>query len=837
MKKIISFFSSTSSTSVSSTSSSSSPSSKSGTSSSGSTVASSDEQRNDYENANYFNYYRYIEKESKGGDRAKSGLQCKRVIQQPNTIQSTINQNKFNLTSVEINSVLTDTCSVSTFKKHFVNNYDSPVEAFYQLPLPPQASVNGFTVEFDGQVLHGVIKEKEEAFQAYTDAIASGGQAFLGEKSADGYFSMSIGNLPPKKDVSITLNIISELGTHYDSLHFCLHRFLFPDYSFDFKAKLTINLSSPIQQVEVLNKEYQKQSTLTFSEDKKTATFSTHLPQGLPNNYVVVIVPHATPEPKAMIEYIEKDKSHAVALSFYPSYILDKTPEDELNQKMECIFIVDRSGSMSGDRIQSSKSALQIIMRSLNENTKFNIVSFGTSFEKLFPESRDYDDTSLTEASKLIEGMSANMGGTELFEPIKDVLKAPALPDYPRQVFILTDGAVSQRQQLVKFVASEANTTRIFTFGIGGGVDKELVIGLSKACKGSYELISDSANDFEERVLSLLSIAMQPMLSNVKIDWEGAGLTGVIQAPQDIRPVYSREHMIVYALIDDKEGKNNDTITKQGSVTVNLTGNGPTGTILTFPITVNFSDHAVNDKELLHSLAAYQHIQDLESLETKKYENHKDKIVQLGKRFTLVSKHTSFIVTAESDTPTVDTMEQVNVLDKLQATEGRTLESLAHFSDTMTPISCSEPLQLERCSAPSRSKSVHSSQSQPMEKKRQSSSGRRGDISSASKIDINPLIELLSQQKANGTWNHSTLIEGFFFPSHEPAQGEDKDIHSTIFVIALIQYKFADRKAKWTMVVNKALRWLKQQPCFVKDPSDLTKRLEAASRLVTKMYS
>ncbi|EGG24000.1 hypothetical protein DFA_06138 [Cavenderia fasciculata] len=831
MKKIISFFggSNTSTTSTSSSKSSSTVSYKDFVNDTSS--LSLDDSRSDYQNAHYYNYYRYIEKESRGTDhRAKSGLQCRRVLPNqlnapalaPSTLHS--GSSKFTLKSVEINSVITDTCSVSTLKKHFVNEYESPVEAFYQLPLPPQASVNGFTVEFDGKVLSGVIKEKEEAFQAYTDTIASGGQAFLGEKSADGYFTMSIGNLPPKKDVSITLDIISEIGTHLDSLHFCLHRFLFPNYSFDFKANLKVNLSTPIQDIAALEDVYQKASQITYSEDKKSVTFSTHSTQGVPNNYVVVIVPHSTPEPKALVEYIEKEKSYAVALSFYPSCILDKTPEDELNQKMECIIIVDRSGSMSGDRIESAKRALEIMMRSLNENTMFNIVSFGSGFKKLFPSSTRYNDASLEKASSLIASMDADMGGTELFEPIKDVLAMPALPEYPRQVFILTDGAVSQREVLIKYVASECNTTRIFTLGIGNGVDKELVIGLSKACKGHYEMVSDTSSGFEERVLSLLSIATQPMLSNVHINWEGAGLQ-VVQAPLSIRPIYNRERMMIYALIEYTD--KNESTTKKGAVTVTLTGSGPTGNNLEFPITIDFANAVHSDaKELVHSLAAYQSIQDLEQLEKKKSENHKDRIVKLGKRFRLVSKHTSFVVTAESEEPTLDSLTQVNALSKLESAA-----SVTSSGDQAQELSC-------KLSAPSpRSRRLSSgfaqSQSMPMKEcSKQSQSFKRCEEErSVPTMQSNELLDILRQQKANGSWASKTTLK-FTLPKNPIGGSDTDDIWTTIAIIAHLQKVHADKKAQWNMVVIKALKWLKQQPAFVADPSQLATFSQKASELL-----
>jgi uncharacterized protein with von Willebrand factor type A (vWA) domain len=53
----------------------------------------------------------------------------------------------------------------------------------------------------------------------------------------------------------------------------------------------------------------------------------------------------------------------------------------------EYIFLLDRSGSMDGIRIENAKRALEVFLRSLPEDSFFNVLSFGSSFKYLFQDS------------------------------------------------------------------------------------------------------------------------------------------------------------------------------------------------------------------------------------------------------------------------------------------------------------------------------------------------------------------------------------------------------------------------------------------------------------------
>ena len=47
------------------------------------------------------------------------------------------------------------------------------------------------------------------------------------------------------------------------------------------------------------------------------------------------------------------------------------------------IFIVDRSGSMSGQKMEMTKEAMKLFIQSLPAGSMFEIISFGTNYRPL----------------------------------------------------------------------------------------------------------------------------------------------------------------------------------------------------------------------------------------------------------------------------------------------------------------------------------------------------------------------------------------------------------------------------------------------------------------------
>ncbi len=304
---------------------------------------------------------------------------------------------------------------------------------------------------------------------------------------------------------------------------------------------------------------------------------------------------------------------------------------------------------MQGTSIAEARNALQLALRSLRPGCLFNIVGFGSQAESLFPESRAYDDASLAEATKHVTQLEADLGGTEILPALERVLDAERRPGLPRQVFVLTDGEVSNTDAVIALGRSHAGHTRIFTFGIGAGASHHLVKGLARAGEGEAEFIAPGER-IEAKVLRQLSRALAPALSDVSVDWSGLAVT---QAPHEVPPVFAEGRVLLFGRIDTLQ-----------AAQVSLRARGPEGDV-SFALPLDPAQ--AMEGTLVGTLWARRMIRDLEEGRSAIHprrgsqqaralglqdEKVKAEIVSLGTSWSLVSRHTSFVAVEERATPT-----------------------------------------------------------------------------------------------------------------------------------------------------------------------------------------
>jgi von Willebrand factor A domain-containing protein 5 len=200
-------------------------------------------------------------------------------------------------------------------------------------------------------------------------------------------------------------------------------------------------------------------------------------------------------------------------------YEPDKKNDDSEPTPGEYIFVIDRSYSMNGTRIKTAVDTLFLFIKSLPEGSKFNVVSFGNKFTRMYKESAKYDDESMEKALNEVKKYKADLGGTNIYKPLLELFKTEPDSQYPRNIFLLTDGQVMDPQTVIKLIEKNNSKARVYSFGIGSDVSEYLVKESAKAGKGSYAFIGDNDDSLNEKVIKALREATKPSLTNIQIDW------------------------------------------------------------------------------------------------------------------------------------------------------------------------------------------------------------------------------------------------------------------------------------------------------------------------------
>ncbi|XP_068772235.1 von Willebrand factor A domain-containing protein 5B1 [Struthio camelus] len=260
--------------------------------------------------------------------------------------------------------------------------------------------------------------------------------------------------------------------------------------------------------------------------------------------------PSAEKKTEIIRKRLNKDIPHhpVIMLNFCPDL---RTVQPDLRKAQgEFIFLVDRSGSMSGVNINRVKDALLVILKSLMPACLFNVVGFGSTFKALFPASRTYCEESLAVACESIKRIRADMGGTDILSPLKWIIRQPIHRGHPRLLFLLTDGAVGNTGKVLELLRNHSCSTRCYSFGIGQKACRRLVRGLAAVSEGTAEFLAEGER-LQPKMIKSLKKAMAPVLSDVSVEWVFPESTEVLVSPVSARCLFPGDRLVGYGIVCD----------------------------------------------------------------------------------------------------------------------------------------------------------------------------------------------------------------------------------------------------------------------------------------------
>ncbi|XP_060603762.1 von Willebrand factor A domain-containing protein 5A-like isoform X2 [Ruditapes philippinarum] len=551
----------------------------------------------------------------------------------------------------------------------YINTEETPVEAVFTFPVDDGSAVFQFEAHIDGHHITAEIQEREQAKLTYQDAIERGKTALLlkEDTSAGDIFSCMLGNLPAQSEATLVMKYVTQLPQETDGqFRFTLPTVLNPRYSsdvgstvsaegatyvppskipYEFRMTATVKgyhrVNSVMSYKDKLNvqlEENGKIAKVNLCEEFKFDHDLSFLVQYDCPYSPQVVLEKGNPEAESLL------KEDMLMISFHPDL-----KEVSMATNGEYIFVIDRSGSMQGDKIQSAREALLLFLMSLPADCYFNIVSFGSFFNSLFPtESKKYSSESLDEAFTLQKTMEADMYGTEIQKPLTHVFNMDPIEGHPRRVFVLTDGEVDDIRCVTQLVKTHTHNsdTRVFALGIGDGASTALVKGIANNGGGKSELVVEEER-LHSKVISLLKYAMQPAITDVRINWDlPAGLTPITIPSEPPVNIYAGERLTLFTILRGYCANHNNV---SGSVTLNGQQSGnPVSYKMTFTLQ-NTND--LSTSAPIHRLATKAQIKllqdtvnaDVSILNPIEVEELCVRIFSLSCLGNVVSRYTAFV--------------------------------------------------------------------------------------------------------------------------------------------------------------------------------------------------
>ncbi len=419
---------------------------------------------------------------------------------------------------LSIQARLKDQVAQVQVSQTFLNTGSRQLEAQFVFPLPYDGAIDKLTLMVDGKEYPAQLLSKEEARARYEAIVRSSKDPALLEWMGQGLFQTSVFPVPAGQTRTVTL--------HYNQL---LRKdrgvtdFLFPlstaRYTTKPLEKLDVQVS--IESSISIRNVYSPSHALTIErpdEDHAVVKFS---------------ATNSVPSSDFRLFFdVNPDKLGTSLLSYRPNanedgyFLLLTTPQvPKQNEQLPktVLFIVDKSASMQGEKIEQAKSAIKFVLNNLKEGDTFNIVAYDTAVETFRPELERFNEETRKQATGYVNGLFAG-GGTNIHDALKAALQQ--IKDKSRPTFVLftTDGLPTvgeTSEPKIAQTARDANKAgaRMLNFGVGYDVNSRLLDRLAREHSGASEYVRPNEN-IEVQVSKVYSKISAPVLADVEVKFE-----------------------------------------------------------------------------------------------------------------------------------------------------------------------------------------------------------------------------------------------------------------------------------------------------------------------------
>ncbi|MGA1791250.1 MAG: VIT domain-containing protein [bacterium] len=534
----------------------------------------------------------------------------------------------------------------------FMNMSDRDLEAIYSFPVPKQGSLSEVSLWIDGKEVMGEVLEKERARKTYEDQKARGNETALAEK--DDYKTFEIHVYPVRaldetrvrlvyyQPLTIDLNIgrfvyqLEEGGVDEERIAF---------WSVDdvvrgsFKFHLQLKSAFPVKDIRLPN--YQDQAVIKkvsasdgASGEGEIYEVGLEFPEGSSLSRDIVVYYRLDDDVPARVELIpyREDPSHP------GTFMVAVTPGASLQRiadGTDWTFVLDKSGSMSGDKIATLADGVCKVIHKMSPLDRFRIITF---------DSRAYDFTggyipaTPENVYSAIEGIRTIQAGssTALYAGLKEAYKGLD-KDRVTGIILVTDGVANigpVQQSSFKELLRNYDI-RLFTFVMGNSANEPLLEMLAKE-SGGFAINISSNEDIIGRIIQAKAKVLHECIYDVELKFSGEKVQDL--TPVKIGNLFMGQQLVCF-------GRYNGSGEVEIELMGKIAGNEEVWSCKAF---LPETDLENPELERLWALSSIEDIM-AEIREKGEKERLRQKVVELGTHFSLVTDYTSMLVIREDE--------------------------------------------------------------------------------------------------------------------------------------------------------------------------------------------
>lgn len=554
----------------------------------------------------------------------------------------------FPLKSTEAKVLLNGLIATVKLTQTYSNNGIEPINASYIFPGSTQAAVNGMTMTIGDRKVVAKIKEKQAAKAIYQKAKKQGKSASLLSQQRPNVFSMDIANIMPGDDIVVELSYTEVLQAEDGEYEFVIPGVVGPRYngesqlsneSTTWVANPYLAADSKVKDPVLYTVDIQMQSPIAIKELRS----STHKPSidwldKKQANIFITGDANKVGNRDFILNYYLQDNKFASGLSHYQwqgenYFMLVAEPPKRVKAEditaREYLFVVDVSGSMNGFPLDVTAKVMEDLLSGLKPSDRFNILFFAGSSHQLSPTPLVANQSNIESGIHMMRNMRGG-GGTNLISAMQAALAMNRVEGMSRNIVVITDGYISAEDAVFRLINENLNQSNVFAFGVGSSVNRHLIEGIAKAGQAESFVVTNQqeAKKHTQRFIEYIS---QPVLTGLTLSSPNAEIFDM--QPKNIPDMLAERPILVMG----KYNPNSNKPTQFKLKGYNLEGEKH------WQFTVNKNSM---DKSL-PQLWARKRLEKLYIFPQSSSDEVREEITELGLRYNLLTKYTSFIAVDE----------------------------------------------------------------------------------------------------------------------------------------------------------------------------------------------